>query len=528
VCFSITKFIASQVDLRAIWQSASISIRLFAGLVVLVGGCGDSAARPEGREPVASTAAADQPGGRADAGAVDADEGRPQVSLPGVMREPPEWLVKDAPFDVAGYFSRVPDAENAAPLYLEALFEFSPGSMKRCVSPEDWDKRGPPLQERERRVDECSRQQELKDSRETKGRRAQLVEEYQTAFDKLAQAQSRKRCLFESGFALQNGSIELVASSRRAVLLLEWRVEARVDAGNLAGAIDDVEMALRLSRDLRPRGTLIRQISSLAFDQQTAGKMIPMILGAKGFPVTDCDRLLHIIAAHKSQAIDLLAEGFRGEYFAYRHLLHHLEVDPKTRAGFQLTDVLAQTTAADFASEVDALNRYFRPLIQRGTRQPRELDRLLPEQERAADEMKILGEMVTALAAAIGDDSEPKAGVYLEGNLRIVEVFRRCQTRLGGVECLLALRRWQLQNGGGQRLDLASVCTAAGLSSVPLDEFSAAGEPLRATVRDGEFVIYSVAEDGVDDGAALERDIHKPGSKGDWVFRLPRVAGGGK
>src|SRR5262249_25205042 len=156
---------------------------------------------------------------------------------------------------------------------------------------------------------------------------------------------------------------------------------------------------------------------------------------------------------------------FRGEYFALRHLLHRLEVDPQMRAEFRLTDVLAHTTAADFAAEVDALNRYFRPLIHRGTRHWRELDRLLPEQQHAADDMKILGEMVTAVFAAIGDDSQPKAAEYLEsGCLLLVGVFRRSQTRLGGVQCLLALRRWQLEHGGALPADLPSLCKAAGLS----------------------------------------------------------------
>ena len=76
--------------------------------------------------------------------------------------------------------------------------------------------------------------------------------------------------------------------------------------------------------------------------------------------------------------------------------------------------------------------------------------------------------------------------------------------------------------------DLPSVCKAAGLSSVPPDEFSAAGDPLRATILDGEFIIYSVAEDDIDDGARLERNVHIPDSKGDWLFRLPRPSGGEK
>lgn len=505
---------------------ATVALRLCAGLLLSVATYAASAGGHEGEEKVQSATSADGPPNGAIAGASDSNPKQPHPSLPGALREPPNWLVKGAPFDVVRYFQAIPDGENAAPLYLEALFEFSPGSMQRCVSPEEWEAHGPSLQERERRADECSRQEQPNDSRETKDRRARLVEEYRAAFDKLAQAQSRKRCLFETGYGFGETTGEPLASPRRAVLLLRWRVEARIDSGNLAGAIDDVEAALRLSRDLRPRGSTIRQLMSLVLDEQVAGKMIRPILAAEGLAVADCDRLLRIIAGHRRDAVDPLAEGFRGEYLVFRELLHRLEVDPKTRAEFQLTDSLAPMTAADFASEVDALNRYFRPLIHRGTRQPRELDRTLPEQQQAAAEMKILGELVAALSAAIGSDSKWEVAAYLESSCLVtVGVYRRCQTHLGAVQCLVALRRWQLEHGDALPADLASLCRAAGLRSVPVDEFSAAGELLRATIRDGEFVIYSVAEDGVDDGAQLERDFRKPESKGDWIFRLPRSEG---
>jgi hypothetical protein len=48
---------------------------------------------------------------------------RPEPRLPGAVEKAPEWL-KDAPFDVAKFFEMPPASQNAAPLYLEALFEF--------------------------------------------------------------------------------------------------------------------------------------------------------------------------------------------------------------------------------------------------------------------------------------------------------------------------------------------------------------------------------------------------------------------
>src|SRR5713101_1037981 len=46
-----------------------------------------------------------------------------------------EWMTQNAPFDVARYFATIPSSENAASLYLDALYEFEPLEMERCMSP---------------------------------------------------------------------------------------------------------------------------------------------------------------------------------------------------------------------------------------------------------------------------------------------------------------------------------------------------------------------------------------------------------
>ena len=55
------------------------------------------------------------------------------LALPGAVRWPPTNLAvePDSPFDLASFFSRVPESENAAPLYLDALSEFDVG-MAAC------------------------------------------------------------------------------------------------------------------------------------------------------------------------------------------------------------------------------------------------------------------------------------------------------------------------------------------------------------------------------------------------------------
>ncbi len=450
---------------------------------------------------------------------VDSDETqakRSYPSLPGELREPPEWLVKDAPFDVAAYFAAVPRSDNGTTLYLDAFFEFLPEMMKKCVAAEEWESRGPALVERERRVSALDLQSYREDN---SADRFRIIEEYRESFTKLALAQSRKYCVFESGLGFRQTSAEPLAAPRRVALLFKWRVEARLAKGEIGAAIDDVETALRLSRDLRPRGALIRQAAGNALDAETLGSLVPMILRAGTLDSRDCDRLLGVFSRHGRVEFDSLTEGFRVDYLVHRHLLHRLETEPELRAELKLSDSLASTTAADFVAEVRALADYFRPLIDRGDRPGRDLDRLLPDQERALAEMQIMDKFAEAptLKAFLGWETRDLLGTALA-----VEGYRRSETRLGAVQCLVALRRWLLDHDGALPPDLTAICEAAGMKSVPTDEFSASGESLRGIVRDGEFVVYSVAANGKDDRAETEWDFDPKGSKGDWIFQLSR------
>jgi hypothetical protein len=87
-----------------------------------------------------------------------------------------------------------------------------------------------------------------------------------------------------------------------------------------------------------------------------------------------------------------------------------------------------------------------------------------------------------------------------------------------GTECLIALRRWQLQNDSPPP-DLAAVIKAAGMQQLPLDSYSA--QPFRMTTIDGRPVIYSVGPDGKDDQGRIEWDFDAENPQGDILFRLP-------
>jgi hypothetical protein len=456
-------------------------------------------------------------------------EQRSYPSLPGAVRRLPDWLTKNAPFDVVRYFVIVPPDENAAPLYLAALYEFAPQDMAPCVSPEEHEARGPALLERAART--VSLQTEGAANADD---RAAYLAEYRGTFEKLAEAQKRKRCVFETGLGIDT-RLPHAQASRTVVRLLDRRVEMHVGEGSIDAALDDVEIAFRLGRDLRPRGSVICQLISIALDSVTTASLIQKILGAPQLTSDHCDRLLQTLMRHVSDGANPLTEGFRTEYLMIRDLLHRLELKeplgdavgiPGTSNGIvvgklygsgagsksleiaeQIDDALAVMTAADFAKETDALNRYFRPLVEQGSRAGLELDQLLPDQIRAFDESKLAQFFV---------DLVPTKPEMILG---IVEAARRNTTRLGATQCLVALRRWQIKRGKEPPPDLLTICKAAGMKAVPVDYYSESREPLRLLKSGADSVVYSVARDGKDDKAELDWNWGQ--TKGDWIFRLP-------
>jgi hypothetical protein len=92
----------------------------------------------------------------------------------------------------------------------------------------------------------------------------------------------------------------------------------------------------------------------------------------------------------------------------------------------------------------------------------------------------------------------------------------RCEATRRGTQCLVALRRWQLEHRE-QPPDIEALVKTAGMKSVPLDPYC--DRPLRLATGPDAPVIYSVGADGQDDGARTVWD-GAPGHPGDFVFRL--------
>src|SRR5262249_26728187 len=120
-----------------------------------------------------------------------------------------------------------------------------------------------------------------------------------------------------------------VQAARQVARIASLRVRRAVEREDFEAAIRDVEMVLRLARDLQPRGSIISQLVAMALTQLVGADMIVPILLAPGLRAEQCDRLLKVLVAHEAKSPDGYAEGLRSEYVMGRIGLQDLMRNPQ-------------------------------------------------------------------------------------------------------------------------------------------------------------------------------------------------------
>lgn len=462
---------------------------------------------------------------------------RTYPSFPNAVTEVPAWNDVEPPFDLAEFLKAPPDEENAALFYLDALFEFEELSYCYVPSGLKW----PEYPEEVKRRVEITRQRwgEERGFREAREKDSKSVDMsavdawlagYNVGFQKLAAAQQRPKCVFQTGLRIDTLLVHTQAVRQVARAAL-WRTRRDIERGDFERPIQDLKTVLRMSRDLRPRGGLISQLVSIAVDGICCRQIVPAILTAPNVETRHHDRVLALLVEHEAEAVDPFWEGVRADYFMSRYFLHDLQhrtgtFDPRRmkeyfgikgsvdswvtciritndlggggREGNEKLMVLASRLKTSGSAEtegdallpsawtggkvfsddnytkhVNALNRVYASILDLANqpnllRQPREFRTIsIPILKPLWD--TTLGVFVPVSAL---------------GSVR--EVCLRGEATLRGTQCLIALRRWQLEHGKLPH-DLDTLVKAAGMPGVPIDPFS--GQPLRMTVIEGKSVI---------------------------------------
>ena len=158
-------------------------------------------------------------------------------------------------------------------------------------------------------------------------------------------------------------------------------------------------------------------------------------------------------------------------------------------------------TDEDYANEVARANELYQSVIAVADR---------PYRDQVRD--------ISAAFARLRTTATPLVALLSGGFPETLQACGRGDTELRGTQCLVALRRWQLQQPDATPPDLETVVKAAGMPNVPRDPYG--NGPLRMTQRRGQYVIYSVGKDGQNDNA--QSDWKYGQQPGDFIFSLVR------
>jgi hypothetical protein len=477
----------------------------------------------------------------------DSGGARPILAFPDAVTEPPAWNDANVPFDLAAFLQAPPPQENAAPLYLDALYEFAPTEMVDLLFPnlpqeelkKRYDAYRPISREQRRLEEEWEKNSQSVDPAAVDA----WLANFDVGFEKLAAAQQRPKCMFQPGRSIHS-LWPHVQAARQVFRVVTWRSRRDIQLGHLERPIQDLKMLLRLSRDLQVRGGLVAQLVAATLDRGSCD-LVCTLLNRPDINTRQCDQLLALLIEHETTSVEGFIEGNRAEYINSRQALHDLQhrtgsFDPQvmrdelriegdvtspiacikvfTDLGGsnpqRMANVMARLQGAlqsrawqggkmlseeDYGKEVAALNKFYATILA------------LAEQPDYRRHGK-----ARVKAAEVLINETTLATFVIPAETAVFDLLNRRDRQLHGTQCLVALRRWQIEHKGAPP-DLATMVKAAGLPRVPGDPYS--GEPLRMAVLEGKPVIYSVGPDGKDDGAQIVWNEAR-NQPGDFIFRL--------
>lgn len=475
-------------------------------------------------------------------------EPRQYPSLPDAIRSYPTWLTEtpNAPFDLAVYTKLPAAQDNAAPLYLDALYEFSV-DVEGCFPESERAQRTSVVRARQERMLKLHRRWSENYADVNLAEVDALLAEYEAGFKKLAAAQQKPACRFQEGIGIAAllPHVQAARSLVRVACLRSWR---DCQQGNVDAAIGMSEQMFRLTRDINSPGQQISALVATACDRLVCDQMLRQVLLHPDLTTQQCDQLLSIVQDHAQQKTTMWARAIQGEYIMYRVLLHDLQYrtgdfSPQAIERFELDraqlrgktfgqfaishwfnfvgsssepptevgDLIDAMTDDEFAKEVTFANGIFKS----------SLDAL----DRPISDLRIALQSIQGGAGSTGRSPFWREFVT---QLRVIpfsvtgEVVTRAQTVIDGSLALICVRRWQLEHGQSVPPDLNTALQEAGITQ-PLSDAYSTGEPLKLTTVADQPVIYSVGGDGKDDQGLIDSG-YDPNRPGDWTFRLESYA----
>jgi hypothetical protein len=503
--------------------------------------------------------------------------------FPRAVTELPEFLVQDGPFDVQQFWIKVPPDKNAAPLYLDALYDFEP-ELETYFPPDVRSERTPASKRRADRSHQLQIAWESGlQSKNDPAERDAVLKEHVSAFEKLAEAQKRPNCVFEIGFDVPSYE-PLIAASRKVVRVANLQVERDVERGDFPAVVRMIELILRFSRDLRPRAPMSLQLAADALDGVVVEELLMHALKSPALTTNQCDALLQVLAQHAAavRSLNPFLTGIRCDYLSKRMLLHDLQqrtgefsetryreafgIPHETRAAVFFTalngnqkalglpppppmlmalqnSVLSAMKPANYEAEAAALKEeyeaYTAMVNQPYAARTKSLEPLIAKESKAMSQIADYfpppntppEQAIAFLKTAF--ERKPLQGPILVFIMR--SSFQLSfnsgnsseltpMTRLEGAKSLVALRRWYCTHSD-RPPDIETLCRAAGLTEVPRDYFS--DGPMRIVTFAADTPIQDRLQRDLK-AVAGETIIYSAGSDGvddkasrDWAYYGP-------
>lgn len=443
-----------------------------------------------------------------------------KYQLPDADLSIPAWAGKrsDEPFPVRAFLeSRMPPEQNAAPYYLFAFSQYTSGFvyLHPDAEQETYLER---TQAFEKEVAEFSFLKWLSVNGGMEEAEAFLAK-CEPFLKLIDQAQQRPKCLFVS--SIQEDSLLPHAQAgptlaRLAVIEIAY-ASAKSD---FARAEKALQRALRMSRDLRPRGILFAQLVSILIERDSTNAVLQHYLSRDEVTVEDCDRLLKILLSHRQQSLQFGTEGLQMDYVVCGTFLEGLRSVELSRK--EITPSTNALLNKYYDVEWKTLNELFR-LSLTDIEQPggtnKNANRI---NERYWElEEKVLGAPRSATPALdeVPDLVRAQIPEYAIGMFPILnqslEALTRQQVRSNGILLMTAVRRYQLKNAKLPST-LQEALQEVGIPDVPPDPYD--GAPMRYVVLDGKPVVYSVGADLIDQGGMIDWTFGK--RPGDFLFRF--------
>jgi hypothetical protein len=319
------------------------------------------------------------------------------------------------------------------------------------------------------------------------------------------------------------GAVPSYTPVRQAARLFTARARLRAEEGDLAAAGEDIETVLKLAAGLEREGPILSLLTGNACRALTLSEVGCWSVD-RPMPAEQARDLMRRIDRYPFHAADVWERTVRGELWQARDAMY-----PRTRSGREICLL------------------YLPDPTRRGDLTLRTLNLLSPLLGPAERERRMFEEVAEALIAESRQSLIPQPGGYLaEGDQHVR--LRPCFLAFGFMglslpsmgRCLVLTGRDQAEQSG----TLAGLALAAYhhdhgaypasldelvpeyLEALPPDPFSQ--EPL--VYRRGEadeYVLYTVGEDGIDDGGDFTTDDGKGGYRSTPDRRLSRPRGKG-